>query len=247
MSQAVLLGFFYIPVNEWMFSITASVFVRTNGHPVAEGDMGWTAISVGNRLWAWWAWNMRIGFFLHPSVDLSTISFLSMSTCALYFALTHKHNNTVHAKVAHLHAAYRWCALDILSNLQLKKAIINSFWQKQPVPRRTIRSTTLNHIAIFYTPSVYPVVLHDCSKGCKVFVVSWHVACSHAKSWLMYVAVWFCVAWEEKQAPTQLDLVVSSISICGIAIWSAEAAITSSMMDSSWMTVYNVNIQIWQP
>lgn len=57
----------------------------------------------------------------------------------------------------------------------------------------------------------------------------------------MYVAAWFRVAQEE-EAPTLLDLVASFYSTCGIAIWSAWAAISSPVMDFSLM----INILKWE-
>lgn len=69
-------------------------------------------------------------------------------------------------------------------------------------------------------------------------VVSWHVACGHAKSCrFMYIAVWVRVAHEEQNVLTLSDLVVSVYSVCGVAIWSAEAASSSSMMYFSLMIV----------
>lgn len=53
----------------------------------------------------------------------------------------------------------------------------------------------------------------------------------------MYVAAWFRVAQEEEEAPTLLDLVVSFYSTCGVAIWSAWAAISSPVMDFFLMIV----------
>lgn len=90
---------------------------------------------------------------------------------------------------------------------QLKKAIINSFWQRQTVPWLTIRYTTLNHTAIFYTLSVCPALLCGSSKGDKVMVVNWRAVCSHVKSCrFMYIVVWCCVA--QGQASTSSGLVI---------------------------------------
>lgn len=122
---------------------------------------------------------------------LSIVSFLS---ARLFFFRSDKHPPWLHTSTKN--EMPRWVTFmlptgdDILSNLQLKKAAINSFWQKQPVPRRIIRYTTLNRFAIFYThvslPSSSSVIA---AKGCKVLVVSWHVARGHAKaSRFTYVA-----------------------------------------------------------
>lgn len=134
--------------------------------------------------------------------------FVAVFSVCLSFSFTHSNKHApycthirtkINAKAAQLHAAHRWCVHGILSKWQLKKAIINSFWQQQPVLRLTIRYTTLNHIAIFYTLSVCPALPCDCSKGCKVLVVSWHVPCGHAKSCrFMYTGVWLRVTHEEQ-------------------------------------------------
>lgn len=69
-----------------------------------------------------------------------------------------------------------------------------------------------------------------------MLVVSCHDASGHAKSCkFMYVDVCLCAAREEEQPPALLDLEVSFYSICGIATCSAEAAISSSVMDFSLM------------
>ncbi len=227
---------------------TLSVSIRTN---VTE----W--VSAGT----WKTWKMRTGLFFHVpaplyvwssvllSIGCRKSSFFCLICLLVSFALTHTlytaHMTTHLQKYKCQGGSPSWCPQVMctwhLSNLQLKKAIINSFWQKQPFPWRTIRYTTLNHIAIFCTLSACPALLCDGSKGCKVLAVSWHVACGHGKSCrFMYVAVWFCVAPEEEQAPTLLNLVVSFYSICGMRLRLLPPLL---WFDFSLKIVCNINLQ----
>lgn len=56
----------------------------------------------------------------------------------------------------------------------------------------------------------------------------------------MYVAVWFCVAPEEEQAPTLLNLVRF---ILFYKWYEAEAGISSSIMHFSLKIVCNIDLQ----